>query len=190
MPDLFVENKKFELQSYPHDELSKAEYDNCLFKGCNFSDSNLSDIVFSECRFEDCNFSLANLNNTSLKDVTFDACKLTGIRFSDCNDFLLELHFEECALNLASFFKLDLKGTVFKNCLLSEADFSETNLTEATFENCDLHNAFFERTNLNKADLRTAYNYAIDPELNSITKARFSLSGVSGLLLKYDIEIE
>ncbi|OQA01530.1 MAG: hypothetical protein BWY70_00347 [Bacteroidetes bacterium ADurb.Bin408] len=46
------------------------------------------------------------------------------------------------------------------------------------------------RTNLEKADLRTAFNYIIDPELNHIKKARFSLRGISGLLAKYNIDIE
>jgi fluoroquinolone resistance protein len=43
---------------------------------------------------------------------------------------------------------------------------------------------------LEKADLRTAYNYSIDPSINKIKKAKFSLPGVVGLLSKYDIEIE
>jgi fluoroquinolone resistance protein len=43
---------------------------------------------------------------------------------------------------------------------------------------------------LEKADFRTAYNYSIDPEKNRIKKAKFSIFGVTGLLDKYDIEIE
>ena len=38
--------------------------------------------------------------------------------------------------------------------------------------------------------MRTAYNYAIQPDSNRIKKARFSLQGVRGLLEKYDIVIE
>ncbi|MCW8795447.1 MAG: hypothetical protein OQK67_00080 [Chlorobium sp.] len=36
----------------------------------------------------------------------------------------------------------------------------------------------------------SAYNYSINPETNRIRKARFSLSGLAGLLDVYDIEIE
>ena len=50
--------------------------------------------------------------------------------------------------------------------------------------------AIFENTILEKADFRTAYNYAIDPEINKIKRARFSSFGVAGLLQKYDIDIE
>jgi len=50
--------------------------------------------------------------------------------------------------------------------------------------------AAFENTILEKADFRTSFNYSIDPEKNRIRKARFSLAGISGLLDKYDIEID
>ncbi|WP_086936325.1 pentapeptide repeat-containing protein [Chamaesiphon minutus] len=58
------------------------------------------------------------------------------------------------------------------------------------FENCDLTDAIFQYTILEKADFRTAYNYSIDPELNRIKKAKFSRSGIAGLLDKYDIDID
>jgi hypothetical protein len=49
--------------------------------------------------------------------------------------------------------------------------------------------SIFENTLLEKADLRTAFNYSIDPEMNRVKKAKFSIAGVTGLLDKYDIEI-
>ncbi len=48
----------------------------------------------------------------------------------------------------------------------------------------------FENTILDKTDFRTAYNFSIDPSINRMKKARFSVSGLPGLLSKYDIEIE
>jgi len=50
-------------------------------------------------------------------------------------------------------------------------------------------NATFDKTMLEKADFRTAYNYSIDPDNNRIKKAKFSQSGLGGLLHKYDIVI-
>ena len=73
---------------------------------------------------------------------------------------------------------------------MHEVDFTECDLTATVFDNCDLLNAKFENTLLQKTDLRSAFNYTINPESNKIKKARFSLSGVAGLLDKYDIEIE
>jgi uncharacterized protein YjbI with pentapeptide repeats len=85
---------------------------------------------------------------------------------------------------------LKLKKPRFKNSDLSEVDFTEADLTSSLFQNCDLEGARFEKTILEKADLRTSRNYSIDPEINKIKKARFSIYGIAGLLNKYDIEIE
>lgn len=115
---------------------------------------------------------------------------MLGLRFDDCSDFGLSFSFEGCTLNHSSFYKTKIKKTIFKNSQLQECDFSEADLTQAVFTNCDLKNAHFESTVLEKADLRTAYNYSINPELNKIKKAKFSASGIAGLLDKYDIEID
>jgi hypothetical protein len=42
---------------------------------------------------------------------------------------------------------------------------------------------------LEKADLRTSFNYLIDPEVNKMRKAKFSIDGLPGLLGKYELEI-
>ena len=73
---------------------------------------------------------------------------------------------------------------------MQEVDFTECDLTNAVFDNCDLMKSNFDNTILEKADLRTSYNYSIDPEINLIKKAKFSIPGVTGLLDKYDIIIE
>ena len=63
-------------------------------------------------------------------------------------------------------------------------------MTSSAFENCDMKRAAFENTIIEKVDFRTSYNYSIDPESNRIKKAKFSLTGIVGLLDKYDIEID
>ena len=103
---------------------------------------------------------------------------------------MLILDFEDCNLNLASFFKLKLKNTKFKKCTLQEVDFVEADLTNSVFDNCDFTRAIFDRSILEKADLRTSHNYSIDPENNRIKKAKFSSPAVLGLLAKYNIEID
>jgi hypothetical protein len=50
--------------------------------------------------------------------------------------------------------------------------------------------AIFENTTIEKSDFRTSFNYLIDPEKNRIRKARFSITGIAGLLDKYDIDID
>jgi uncharacterized protein YjbI with pentapeptide repeats len=82
-----------------------------------------------------------------------------------------------------------MKGVIFRSCQLQETDFGACDMSNGVFDNCDLLRAIFDSTILEKADFRTAYNYSINPESNRIKKARFSISGISGLLEKYDIEI-
>ncbi len=167
-----------------------GEYENCRFTNCTFSDILLSDIKFIECTFDNCNLSMTKLKNTSFQTVDFIQCKLLGLHFGDCNPFLLEMNFTKCDLNLASFFRLKLKGTKFDDCNLQEADFSEGDFTSSSFANCNLLDATFDNTVLEKADFRNAYNYTIDPVSNHIRKAKFSQSGIAGLLFRHDITIE
>jgi len=170
--------------------LAKGEYENCVFKNCNFYNTNLSDYIFRECKFDGCDFSLAKLKNTTLHDISFLNCKLLGIQFQECNSFLFSVSFGNCVLKMSVFYKLKLKKYKFSNCNLQEADFTEADLSGSIFDNCDLQRTVFYNTNLEKADFTTSYNYSFDPERNRIKKARFSRMGVTGLLDKYNIEIE
>ena len=115
---------------------------------------------------------------------------MLGLRFDSCHEFGLSFLFADCQLAHSSFFKTRIRGTVFRNSQLQDADFTECDLTSGLFENCDLAQAVFHQTILEKADFRTAYNYAIDPENNRLKKAMFSMTGLPGLLSKYNIRIE
>ncbi|MBA3662905.1 MAG: pentapeptide repeat-containing protein [Bacteroidetes bacterium] len=190
MKNTYIENKIIEKEDFTSNKLEVAEYEKCKFVNCNFSNSDLTNVQFLECLFLGCNLSNASLNKTAFKETNFKDCKLLGLHFHNCNEFLLSVNFDNCQLNLSSFFRLKIKKTKFRNCSLQEADFTETDLSGAVFENCDLSRTVFDGTNLEKADLRTSYNYMIDPELNKIKRAKFSLQGIPGLLFKYDIEVE
>lgn len=190
MEKTYIEDKTFDKVDFTNTPINKGEYENCVFLNCDLSNSNLADIVFSNCEFNNCNISSAKITNTSFKNVLFKNCKMLGLHFESCNPFLLEFNFENCAVNLSSFYKLKLKKINFKNCNLQEVDFSEADLSQAIIDNCDLLNVTFDRTILEKTDLRTAYHYSIDAEKNNIKKAKFSLNGIKGLLDKYDIVVE
>ncbi len=186
MQENFTQDTTFDTNDFP----KKGEYENCIFNSCNFADSDLSEFKFINCTFNGCNFSLTKLNNTAFRDVKFKDCKMLGLRFDTCNEFGLSFLFDGCQLNHSSFYKTKIKKTIFKNSQLQETDFAETDLSSSVFDNCNLTQAIFDHTTLEKADLRTSYNYSIDPENNRIKKAKFSISGVSGLLDKYEIDIE
>ncbi|HVX50887.1 MAG TPA: pentapeptide repeat-containing protein [Chitinophagaceae bacterium] len=183
-------SQSFSKINYTQQPLPKGEYEDCSFAYCDFSAASLSGNLFIDCIFINCNLSLAKLHETLLRDVQFKDCKMLGLLFDTCNQFGLSFTFEDCTLNNTSFYKANIKKTIFKSCQLQEADFTEANLTEAVFNHCNLAGAKFENTILEKADLRTAYNYAIDPTTNKVKKAKFSLEGVTGLLGRFNIVIE
>jgi len=184
------EDQVFTSISYLGQKLTHTEFDVCTFQNCNFSNADLTDSDFVNCRFENCNFSMAKLSGSGMKDVRFTDCKLIGINFDSCSDFLFAVNFQKCVLDYSSFVKKKMRKTKFAECSLNEVDFSDADLSMVDFHNCNLHQSVFHQTNLEKADFLSAVNYSFDPEINKIRKAKFSYSGISGLLRKYNIEIE
>jgi len=184
------EDKSFDKIDFSEKNLPKSSYTNCIFNNCNFFQCDLSGNSFMDCTFIACNLSMVSLTNTSVKNLHFRDCKLVGIDFGKANPFLFSVSFEECQLDYAIFSQLKLKKTVFSHCSLKEAEFENSDLSMVVFKECNLWGASFIQTILEKADFTTAINYAFDPEKNRIKKAKFSLPAVTGLLSKYDIEIE
>ena len=170
--------------------LEKAEYYECSFTNCDFSESNLSQLLFCECQFTDCNLSLSKLPETSFQDVSFLRCKFSGTDFSGIKDLLVEFEFFECMLKYAIFESVNIQGTRFDHCDLGEADFSGTNLQRAMFSKCELNRAVFENSNLNQASFTGSINVSIDPERNQIRGAKFDLTQLPGLLQKHQILVD
>jgi fluoroquinolone resistance protein len=185
-----TEDREFKGVDFTEEPLAKGDYEGCVFNNCIFTNTDLSHVNFSECEFVNCDLSMAKLLNAAFRDVKFRGCKLLGLRFDDCNEFLFTVSFEDCQLNLSSFYRRTLKKTNFTNCNLQETDFAEADLAYAVFNNCELSGAVFDNTVLENADLRTAFNFSIDPEKNKIKKAKFSRQGLEGLLHKYSLVIE
>lgn len=169
--------------------LAQAEYENCSFRNLRFPEFDFSGYEFSDCTFLNCDFSLSKWNKTALRNVLFSDCKLIGINFENLNNFGLKLEFVTSLLDQSVFYKLDLPKTIFRNCRLLEVDFTETNLSSSDFEDSDLSGAVFENTNLEKVDFSNARYFHINPELNKIKGAKFSVNGLSGLLHSYGIVV-
>jgi uncharacterized protein YjbI with pentapeptide repeats len=113
-----------------------------------------------------------------------------GVHFHECNPMMLAMDFEGCNLDLSTFCNLKLKNTKFRDTHCVEVDFTGADLSGSVFDNCDLDRAVFSGTNLEQADLRTSFNFDIDPENNRLKKAKFVIAGLAGLLRKYSIDIE
>jgi uncharacterized protein YjbI with pentapeptide repeats len=189
MNKTYIEEETIENVDFSEDLTENMEYEYCTFKNCNFSNCQLTNYRFSECEFIDCNFSNAGLADVSLQDVKFVNCKMLGLHFDDCNEFGFSASFDHCQLNHSIFYQMKLGRTSFYHCQLHGTDFTEANLTAVPLKNCDLMHAVFINTNLEKADFSQAINYSIDPSINKIKGAKFSLPEVVGLLDVYNIKI-
>ena len=189
MESLTHEDKTFEKINYTGKTIKGREFQSCVFKKCDFSDSDFSFNRFMDCQFDSCNLSMIKLRGTTLSGVVFVNCKIMGVIFSDCDNFNFTPQFDSCILDYASFMgKKMLKTSWFKSSL-KEVNFAQANLAGSVLDQSDLTDAVFNQTDLTGADLSTALNYTIDPELNTIKKATFSTLGLSGLLTRYQIKI-
>jgi len=171
-------------------QMKDEVFENCTFENCDFSDA-----VFSFCKFVDsvfinCNLTMVKFTGCLMNDIRFDNCKLLGINFGDCIDSLFTVNFNFCLLDYCTFVKKKMMKTTFHSSSAKNVDFTECDLTKSSFSNCDLLNSVFHKTVLKEVDFNSATNYIIDPEMNNIRKARFSIVGVAGLLTKYDITID
>ncbi len=185
-----VIDQTFDNQSFNNIKLPAREYDNCTFINCDFTETNMSAVTFLECTFDTCNFSLVMMKETSFQEVLFTTCKMLGFDFSNCNDFMFSAKFYSTNLEYSSFYGFKMKNTLFSDCNLCEADFTKTDLTGSVFDDCNLSKAIFDKTILESVDFKTAENFSIDPETNKLKKAKFSKSGLAGLLIKHNLVIE
>ncbi|OJV51255.1 MAG: hypothetical protein BGO31_05305 [Bacteroidetes bacterium 43-16] len=169
--------------------LPMAEYEQCTFRNCDFSAANLNRFKFIDCKFIDCNLSMASLADTVMNKVVFERCKLLGLHWFQCDRFMFAVWFKESALSNSSFYGFNIKKTVFEKCDLKDVDFSGADMTECKLKGCDLLHAMFDNTTLIKADLSTAFNFSLNPNLNKLKGAQFSRDNISGLLDVFQIKI-
>lgn len=169
--------------------LAPGVYENCQFISCNFEGSNFNTYKFIDCIFDACNLSLIQTENLAIQDCIFKNCKILGFHFSKANTFNLSFSFINCVLDHSSFQGLKIKKTIFKDSSLKEVDFENSDCSHSIFDNCNLEGTLFYQTNLEQVNFLTAYNYALDPELNKMKGAKFSKEGLPGLLQKYKIKI-
>jgi uncharacterized protein YjbI with pentapeptide repeats len=190
MDEFLYIDKTFEKLVQFDARVSSREFDGCTFLNCEFSNSIFTECTFIDCTFTDCNLSMARLPQTALKTVTFRNCKLLGVRFEECDDFLFNVNCYDSVLDYSWFNGKKIQKTIFSKCALKGVNFSNCDLTGSSFGQCNLDGAIFDNTILKSVDFSTAFNYRIDPEFNAMQKAKFSTDGILGLLDKYDIRIE
>jgi fluoroquinolone resistance protein len=172
--------------------LSKAtereDYEKCEFVNCTFAD--ISHLNFINCIFKNCNLSSCKINNAKLQGVHFVDCKLLGMNFFQAKDFTFEVYFVKCLLDYASFDSKKLNKSKFTQCKMHEVNFTNADLSKSLLVDCDLYDAVFANTNLSGVDFTGSSNFAIDPEINTIKKAKFLSQDLFRLLTRHDIIIE
>ena len=169
------------------DKSDRTEFENCEFSNCIFVD--LKGVEFEDCVFKNCNLSNVNFKNCKLQDVEFYDCKLLGTNFSQAKDFGFCILFSDCILDYASFDRRRMNKSAFKNCRMRGANFTQADLSKCTLGNCDLSETLFDGTNLSGLDFTTSKNFFIDPEKNTIKKAKFLSQDLHGLLYRHDIVV-
>lgn len=166
----------------------KEDYEKCEFVNCTFAD--ISNLNFINCIFKNCNLSNCKINNAKLQRVHFVDCKLLGLNFFQAKDFAFEVCFVKCVLDYASFDSKKLNKSEFKYCKMHEVNFTNADLSKVVFIDCDLCKAVFANTNLSGVDFTSSLNFAINPEINTIKKAKFLAQDLFRLLSRHDIIIE
>jgi len=198
--DVFSENS-YEGQSFADIELKNSqveniEFVNCTFNHCDFNESIFRTCTFRDCVFSNCDLSLLRVDKSLFKNTEFKSCKALGINWSkaswgrkEITQLIKSIDFSKCVLNYSTFIGLELSHLNMQDCIAHEVDFSKAILRKANFKGTDLQNAIFRNSDLREANFVRAKNYSISPQLNKISRAKFSLPEVMSLLYNMDIVI-
>ena len=184
----FIQNTSFTGADFSGKKVTEKEFYKCTFVNCNLTNMQFTDCRFENCVFDKCDLSLSKFINSEFIGVTLIESKLLGIDWTTFKS-LLQIKFNDCSLNHSVFYGLNLKNLELKDCTCHEMNFEKTNLTRAICTGTDFLGTRFNSTDISFADFSNAVNYSIDPNYNTIRKAKFSLPEVLTLLQCFDITI-
>ncbi|MFH1689781.1 MAG: pentapeptide repeat-containing protein [Candidatus Eisenbacteria bacterium] len=173
--------------------IGRAEFRDCRFYKCRFPETIFNTCTFDACVFRECDLGLAKLPHCSFSGTVFEGCKLIGINWTEARWAATRLWdpvtFRKCVLDHSTFLGLSLKAISLTDCMAKEVDFREVDLSEADFAGTDLTGSLFSGTNLTGASFDGAYNYSIDPRINTLKGAKFALPEAMSLLAGLEIEL-
>ncbi len=179
--------------TYRNTVIQSKEFYDCTFKNCQFGETVFQSCVFNNCLFEECDLSLAKLPYSTFQETRFTRSKLVGINWTEANwthQGLLKkkfVDFDRCALDYGVFIGLTLVDSQMRQCSAREVAFEDADLTGADCAETDFAASRFVGVNLTKADFTGASNYAINAQLNTLHKTKFSLPEAVALLRSLDI---
>jgi fluoroquinolone resistance protein len=192
----FHEDEIFKGLAWDNEELRGLTFANCTFNKCSFKEAAFRACRFQHCTLTRCDLSLATVDACTFSNTRFQDSKLIGIDWTkaawgkkEIHRLLKALDFYGCVLNYSSLLGLTLAGAAIQKCIAKEVDLSEANLSQADCTYTDFAGSQFRHTDLTEADFTGATNYAINPQLNTLKKTKFSLPEALSLLYSLDIEI-
>ena len=183
------EHQTFSGITLGEETVSGVTFEECTFENCSFISTKFEACRFLTSTFRGCILSAVVPMNSRFDEATFENCKVMGIDWTRTSE-TRKLRFANCQLNYSNFRFLSLPGLKMERCEVKDADFIEARLKGASFARSDLEKTRFFKTDLTEADFRGAYNYAIDPAVNTLKKARFSLPEAIALLESLEIILE
>lgn len=169
-------------------ELSNVEFYDCNFLRLSLRERRIENVKFLECSFQNVDLSVFVGMNVIFRGCTFKNCKIIGCDFSS-GISLNNCSFDECLLELSTFFGAKLMSSIFKYCSLKECDFREAYLKNSELTNSNFEGALLAGADLSECDLSNSINYFIDPSQTKITKSKFSMPEALTLLSAFDIKI-
>jgi fluoroquinolone resistance protein len=195
-PDDICEDRLFKNVRWDGRELARITFEDCRFNGCSFKETAFLSCRFQNCVFEKCDLSLAKVDKSIFTHTRFEDSKLIGVEWvnaswakKEIQRLLQSIDFTRCVLNYSTFMGLTLEKMVLKKCTAKEVDFTNADLRQADCTFTDFENSPFIHTDLSEADLRGATHYMINPLVNTLKKAKFSLPEAMALLYSLEIEI-
>ena len=168
--------------------IKDLEFESTHFRSETWIGSDFRNAKLLDCNFAQCTLSSVKVDGAVLQ-AHFDNCKLEGINFFTAKRSLIQLSFADSLIRYCSFAELKLTRIKFIRCTMMNVDFADADLTSADFTGSTFEDCTFRNTNLSKANFTDARGYSIDPTLNRIAKAKFSVPEVLALLAPFGIEI-
>jgi fluoroquinolone resistance protein len=172
-------------------ELVSSEFYDCVFLRCRFVGTLFRGCRFANCTFRRCDLSLVQVPESTFSSTRFEDSTVIGVDWTQATWPTAGLGdpigFFNCAISHSTFIGLRLRGIQIRDTVARDVDFREAGLSQADFGGTDLGESMFIHTDLTEADLSRARNYHIDPGLNVLTRARFSLPEAMSLLYCMDI---
>lgn len=107
-------------------DFSSVDWNQAIFKQCQFIDCRLSDVQSDRAQFEDCRFVQSNLTawmhfKIGLKNCVFEQCRF--VNFSYTRSKLETVTFEKCHFLRHSFIKGRIKGLRMTACHIDSMSF-------------------------------------------------------------------